>query len=276
MLAEYPMTPDNEILTLDDSTPDGVARTDVTHNGTNLFIYKKPIGYGDEDRIIYYIHGGGFVRGNKNYCRRLAILHEQRLNIPAAACEYRTAPAHKFPEAQEDCYQGYRYLVDILGCAPDRIIFAGDSAGGNLLMSLALRLKRQGETLPNALIMYSPAIELTGVLESQKYNIGKDVIFTNGVPIATYYAAEEQLKTPEVSPYYGDFGGFPPSYFCAEETEVFLSDTVETAAKMRSLGVKVKAHIWRGLWHVFPVYSPETAESAAVFADVKNFLAEVK
>jgi acetyl esterase/lipase len=213
-----------------------------------------------------------FVRGNGKYCRQLAILHMQRLGLPAAACEYRTAPANKYPDALDDVFAGFKYLTDALGYAPSDIIVAGDSAGGTFAAALTHRLKRLGLGLPQKLVLYSPCMNLTGSFESHKYNIGKDQTFTQGLPSPEYYTGSADLTDPEVSPYFGDFTGFPPTYFCAEDTEVMCSDALMTADKMYKQGVRVQVHIFHGLWHVFPTYTQSTPESKLVFEEVKEFI----
>jgi acetyl esterase/lipase len=274
-LAEYPMAPGIEIESLDDSTPPGVTRTDIEEKSAKLYLYQRDsLTREAEPRIIYYVHGGGFVRGNGKYCRKLAILHVTRTGLPAAACEYRTAPASAYPDALDDVYAGYRYLTGELGYAPGDIIVAGDSAGGTLAIALLNRLKRLGEALPQKLVLYSPCVDFALNFESHTYNVGKDLIFTVGLTTEGLmgYIGGADLKDPELSPYYGDFTGFPPAYFCVEDTEVLCSDTLMTAEKMYAQGVDVRVHAFHGLWHVFPVYSPETEESKQVFDEVKAFI----
>jgi acetyl esterase/lipase len=89
------------------------------------------------------------------------------------------------------------------------------------------------------------------------------------------YADDDRLQSPDVSPFFGDFsGGFPKTYFCADDTEVMCSDTLECSAKMVEQGVEVKTHIFHNLWHAFPVLHPIPPfpkELDEVFAEVKAF-----
>ncbi|MDR1785608.1 MAG: alpha/beta hydrolase [Spirochaetaceae bacterium] len=273
----YPIRPGIEYGDfIDDSTPEGYTRTDITEKGVNLFLYK----YKDEaknrseKRLIYYLHGGGFVRGNGSYCRQLALLHLQRLGVPSVAMEYTLAPGAKYPVQLDEVFTGFTYLTKTLGYKPSDIILAGDSAGGNLAAALAVRLKRLGIGSPNCLLLNSPMTDCTLSLPSHKYNLGKDIVFPAGVSpaIVAFYVDDKYLKDPEVSPYFGDFTGFPPVYFVADDTEVLCSDSVETAAKMYSQGVKVKAHIFHGLWHVFATDVQKTPESKLVFQEMKEFI----
>jgi acetyl esterase/lipase len=175
-----------------------------------------------------------------------------------------------------DAVAAYRYLVDELKYNPEKIFITGDSAGGTLTLSLVLRLKNAGEKLPSALAVYSPATDLTMSLISHEINLGRDKIFPQGVKaVVPLYADESRLKVPDVSPLYGDFsGGFPKTYFCAEDTEVLCSDTLECSANMVEQGVEVKTHIFHNLWHAFPTLHPVPPlpkEVDDVFAEVKEF-----
>jgi acetyl esterase/lipase len=271
----YPIRPGIEYGDfIDDSTPEGYTRTDISAKGVNLYLYKFKDEAKNGKRIIYYIHGGGFVRGNGSYCRQIALLHLQRLGIPAVAVEYTYAQTAKYPAQLDEVLTGYTHLTDALKYKPSDIIVGGDSAGGTLSLALVVRLKRLGLGLPGALLLNSPMTDCTMSLASHKVNVGKDAVFTQGIApaVMALYVDEKYMKDPEASPYFADFSGFPPAYFVADDTEVLCSDSLETAAKMYAAGVKVKAHFFHGLWHVFPTDVQKTPESRQVFAEMKEFV----
>ncbi|MDR2178676.1 MAG: alpha/beta hydrolase [Synergistaceae bacterium] len=275
--AAYPMKPGSEMEYLNDETPSGMSRSDyVTSAGQSLTIYRFTEKHEKEDRLIFYVHGGGFVRGNGKYSRTNARLHLEKLGLPVACCDYRLAPKDREPAALNDTTAAYRFLVDNLKYNPEKIFITGDSAGGTLALSLGLRLKNAGEKMPRAFALYSPATNLTMSCESHEINLGKDRVFPAGMKaFPPLYADEDRLKSPEVSPLFGDFsGGFPKTYFCADDTEILCSDTLECSAKMAEQGVEVKTHIFHNLWHAFPTLHPLppfTKEVDEVFAEVKAF-----
>ena len=95
--------------------------------------------------IILHIHGGGFISmspdSHSYYCRVWA----NQLNIPVFSIDYRLAPAHPFPAANDDVWQVYHWIAKYakrhLGLNVTKIILAGDSAGGNLALGLTLRIQ---------------------------------------------------------------------------------------------------------------------------------------
>ncbi|MDR3311517.1 MAG: alpha/beta hydrolase [Spirochaetaceae bacterium] len=279
---KYPMVPGTEMVYLDDTTPEGISREDYKAGNNNLFVFKKGTfdsaeiraKNADEKRLIFYVHGGGFVRGNGKYCRVNAINQVQKIGLSVAACEYRTAPEYKEPCALADVEESYNFVVNNLGYDPSGIIILGDSAGGTLGLGLCNRLKAQGKKLPGACVWFSPCLDLTLSFDSHRVNIGKDLFFPKPVAavIPLFAPDPSRYKNPEVSPYWGDFAGFPPTYFCVEDTEVFCSDSLEAAAKMHSAGVTVKCHAFHGLWHTFPLTCPTTPMADVVFQEVKAFI----
>jgi acetyl esterase/lipase len=272
--AKYPMVPGSEMAYLDDATPEGISREDYKAGNNNLFVFKDKAQQGHEKRLIFYVHGGGFVRGNGKYCRFNALTQLQQLGLPVAACEYRTAPDYKEPCALLDVEESWNFVLNTLGWDPGNIVMTGDSAGGALGLGLCNRLKAHGKALPGACVWLSPSLDITLSLESHRTNIGKDLFFPKGVAGGTpMYAPDPgRHKNPEISPYWGDFAGFPPTYFCVEDTEVFCDDSIETAAKMHAAGVRVKCHVFHGLWHTFPITSPKPPAADPAFREIKAFI----
>jgi acetyl esterase/lipase len=274
MRVKYPMVPGSELVYLDDSTPEGVSREDYKAGNNNLFVYKDKSKHAGEKRVIFYVHGGGFVRGNGKSCRVNAMTQLKKIGLPVAACEYRTAPDFKEPCALDDTEESWNFLTGKLGYSPANVIITGDSAGGNLGISLCHRLKAKGRALPGLCAWISPSLDMTLSLDTHRSNIGKDLYFPKGVAAAipVYAPDAGRYKNPELSPYWGDFAGLPPAYFCVDDTEVFCDDSIETAAKMNVAGIRVQCHVFHGLWHVFPLTTPATPTGALVFQDIKDFI----
>ena len=134
----------------------------------------------DEKKALLYIHGGGFVAGSPANHRQLTWRLAAKINVPVYAIDYRLAPEHPFPAALEDALAAYRTLLD-KGIDPSRIAVGGDSAGGNLTLALALKLKQSGLPLPGALVCLSPVTDLAEPAPSHISNIGSDAMFDPGI-----------------------------------------------------------------------------------------------
>jgi epsilon-lactone hydrolase len=222
--------------------------------------------------VIFYINGGGFVRGNGIYTKGCALVLYKNLELPVVACEYRTAPTNRYPAGLDDAHAAYDFMVNELGIKPENIIIASDSAGGYFSMALTLRLKEKRAQLPAGLFLISPACDITLQGDSHRTNIGIDIYFPKGIAGAgTIYAEEKDFAKPGISPIYGDFAGFPLTYFCVGDAEVFLSDSLMAAEKLAKNDINTLCHVFPGLWHLFPLITTEMPESQEVYADVKEF-----
>jgi acetyl esterase/lipase len=274
-LKDYPMAPGNELSFLDDSTPAGVTREDIdAPNGLHLYHYEPQDKNPAEKRVIYYVHGGGFMRGNEWYCRFNAINQVKNLGLPLYACEYRYTPENKYPKGLDDVEWGWNYLVNDLGIDSKKIITTGDSAGGTYEMALIVRLKRQGRELPGGCVCISAFLDFSAESPSYTINNGVDPLFSSidfHETASLYLDDLSLLHDPEVSPKYADFTGFPETIFFADDTEVFVSDSLIGADKLHKLGIRTQAYITRGLTHVYACEMPELPESQIVYKRIREF-----
>ncbi|MDR0593588.1 MAG: alpha/beta hydrolase [Bifidobacteriaceae bacterium] len=274
---EYPMRPGVVLDCIDDSTPDGVVRHDglVPASGQALFHYRPAEPkHPNDPRVVYYVHGGGFVRGNGQYCRAIALWALREMELPVYATEYRLAPDHKWPANLEDVQAGWDHLTGDLGVAPENIITLGDSAGATLTAGLCMRFKRLGRPLPGWMAFLSGALDCTFELPAHKANAFTDPLFKGGISpdYVNLFATKAEVMNPELSPFRGDWTGFPPLYFAAGESEVMLSDSLETASKAHRQGVDVRCHVFHGMWHDWVVNDREIPESYAIGADLRRFI----
>lgn len=105
--------------------------------------------------VILYLHGGGYTCGELEYTRGFGSKLSARLGIKVFCCAYRLAPENPFPAALEDALESYRFLLQS-GFTSDRIVLAGESAGGGLCYSLMIRLRELGMDMPAGVIAISP------------------------------------------------------------------------------------------------------------------------
>ena len=226
--------------------------------------------------IILYIHGGGYTCGSLDYVRGCASMICAELGIKVFAPEYRLAPEHPYPAAIEDVHAAYRWVMD-MGYTPDRIVLAGESAGGGLCYALCQRLRESGDPMPAGIVAHSPWCDLSLVGESYEYNKEKDPsltkkrleFFTDCYLFGDSTADakpnrhvsvkdSEKKKNPYVSPVYGDLRGMPPSLILAGESEILRSDAERMHTALRGQGSKSTLHVKADMWHAYLMYSLES------------------
>lgn len=213
--------------------------------------------------VILYCHGGGYSTGSSLYARTLTGKLAMSTSMDVLSFDYRLAPEHPYPAATQDAMRVWDYLM-LLGYGARDIILAGDSAGGNLALSLTLQLKKEGRLLPRGLVLMSPWTDLTS---SGKSHVSKAEIdpVLNAAYLADMirnYASGQELDNPLISPLFGDYDGFPPTYIQVGGNEILLDDSVMLYKKLLKANVSVKLDIFKGMWHVFQMSPFKTAYEA--------------
>lgn len=213
--------------------------------------------------VIMHCHGGGYSTGSSLYARTLTSRLAAATSMEVLCFDYRLAPEHPYPAATEDAVRVWNYLM-LQGYGAGDVILTGDSAGGNLALSLTHILKEEGRLLPGGLVLLSPWTDLTCSGESYQEKAELDPVLED-----TYirscieaYAGGQELKNPLISPLFGDFTGFPPVYIQAGENEILLSDAIRLRQALAEAGVPVRLAVYPGMWHVFQMSPMKTAREA--------------
>ncbi|MDU9393926.1 alpha/beta hydrolase [Pseudomonas sp. zfem002] len=224
------------------------------------------------ERVLLYIHGGAFVAYTPEVYAAMVASWCQPLKARALLVDYRLAPEHPFPAALNDALKAYRWLQN-QGIRPENIVIAGDSAGGNLVLSLLQRLRDDREVAPGCAVLLSPFLDFTLSGASALGNARHDPIFTPAfaIGIRTFYAPAETHGLPAVSPLFGSFAGLPPLLFQVGSTEMLLDDSVRAAAKAAAAGVPVQLEVWKRLPHVFQMM-PALPQALAAQRNIIGFV----
>ena len=213
--------------------------------------------------VILHCHGGGYSTGSSIYARTLTSKLAASTSMDVLCFDYRLAPEHPYPAATEDAMKVWDYLM-LLGYGARDVILTGDSAGGNLALSLVLKLKAQGRLLPRGLILMSPWTDLSSSGKSFQTRADVDPVLDSAYidRMVEAYAAGQNLNDPFVSPLFGNFEGFPPTYIQVGENEILLSDSKRLHQAFVEANVSVKMDIYKGMWHVFQMSPVKAAKEA--------------
>ncbi len=214
-------------------------------------------------QVIMHCHGGGYSTGSSLYARTLTAKLASCTGMEVLSFDYRLAPEHPYPAALEDAMKVWDYLMRV-GYGARDVILTGDSAGGNLALALTLKLKEQGRFLPRGLVLMSPWTDLTSTGESFTSKKDVDPVLNPGYleRMIHAYARGEDLTNPFVSPLFGDFRGFPPTYVQVGENEMLLSDSTRLVDRLKEAGVGAKLDVFENMWHVFQMSPFKTAYEA--------------
>ena len=227
----------------------------------------------DNSRVLFYLHGGGYISGSAKDCRPITATLARHLQARVFALNYRLAPEHRFPAALEDAVAGYRWLVSS-GIEPRMISVAGDSAGGGLALALVMKLRELNEALPSSVVCLSPWTDMAGTGESILANSESDPLFC-AEDVERYAAlclGEQARQTPLASPLHGDFAGLPPLLFHVGESEMLLDDARNVHAKVVAAGGSSELRTFKGVPHSWQLLTPLLPEARISLREITAFI----
>lgn len=246
----------------------------INANGVPCELHMPPGA--DADRIIMYVHGGGYVIGSLTSHRAMVAELARAANCRALAVDYRLAPENVYPAAVDDAIAAYNWLCSS-GYAPGKIVIAGDSAGGGLTVGTLVGLKDQGFPLPAAGVCISPWIDLEATGESYQTRKDIDPMVTYDLikPMGeTYVGAGGDIRAPSACPLHADLGGLPPLLIQVGSAEVLYSDSESLANKARAAGVDATLEEWPDMVHVWHLFFQNLGEGREAIKRIGEFVRE--
>jgi acetyl esterase len=197
--------------------------------------------------VVAYFHGGGWVVGSiesfDTACRALA----NASGAIVGSVGYRLAPEHPFPAALEDCVAATKGLADLHPGEPMAV--AGDSAGGNLAIGVARRLR----DLVRAQALIYPVADAG--LNTPSMRDFKERYGLTAAGLQRYwnlYLDGADGFQPDTSPLRADdLAGLPPTFVLTAEFDVLRDEGEALVQKLREAGVDVTHRRYDGAIHGF-------------------------
>ncbi len=244
---------------------------DAVVNGvTTMWITPPELSH--SDKIMVFIHGGGFVVNSRKSQLALQAAVASNLGVKVVSVEYPLAPEHPYPAATDAIVDAYEGLLDRYGAADIGLL--GTSAGGGLVLATLLRLKSDGMAFPSASAALSPSADMSFGGDSFTLVGAKDPILpVQGViDSLSSYRGDADPKDPLVSPVFGDWTDVTPLFLFAGTREIVSSDAIRIAARARRDGCKVTLHVSDGMWHVSVADGSGVPEEQFAFDQMIDFL----
>lgn len=200
--------------------------------------------------VILYLHGGAFCLGNPDTHYSVTSRLARETGCRVWAPDYRLAPEHPYPAALDDCLACYD-AIRAQGCPAQQLLIAGDSAGGALVLALALTLKQRDEPFAAGLILLSPVTDPDLGADSLQSRSAVDPMIRRDWLEQALKAYAAPVQTLSHRPLEADLRGLPPMLIQVGDQELLLSDSIRLAERARASGVPCQLEIHDGRWHVF-------------------------
>jgi acetyl esterase/lipase len=243
----------------------------------------------DCNRRTLYIHGGAWMMGSPLSHRAITTRFSEITGGAVLAIDYRLMPEHSRMAGIEDCRRAYRWMLDHGpqgATAASAVFVAGDSAGGNLTLSLLAWVRDQGLRAPDAAVALSPATDGTLGSPSLRNNIASDAMLgplfgplarvpRSALLWVAWVRHRIRPNHPSVSPVFGDLSGLPPLLIHASDVEMLLDDSLRYARKAHNAGTPVRLQTWNHMVHVWHIFDPDLTEARQGFEEIRKFLLAV-
>ncbi|MBC7742531.1 MAG: alpha/beta hydrolase [Bdellovibrionaceae bacterium] len=206
--------------------------------------------------VVVYYHGGGFVIAtNDVYDATPRSLAEQTKAI-FVSVEYRKGPEFKFPAAHDDAFAAYKWVVSnaaSFGGDAKKIAVAGESAGGNLALNVAIKARDEGVQTPTHQLLIYPVASNDMNSESYKENAAAKPLNKPMMEwfIKNYTRTPEDVNDSRLNLVAANLKGLPPATIIAAEIDPLRTEGKNLADKLKSAGVEVEYKNYKGVSHEF-------------------------
>lgn len=247
-MRDMPTAPDPSVTTRDLTYPTG--------GGTQPVRVYMPAAGGQNLPVVVYYHGGGWVIADLEVYDATPRSMARNLNAIVVSVEYRKGPEDKVPAAHEDANNAWRWVAENAaswGGDPTNMALAGESAGGNLAMNVAIAARDGRWAQPKAVLAVYPIANADPTLAAKQENTASlplrtatlDWFGRHALPAPTF------MQDPRFNLVGADLRGLPPVIIVNADIDPLRDDgaTLETA--LRTAGVPVQRRNWEGAVHEF-------------------------
>ena len=214
---------------------------------------------------LIWFHGGGWVGGSIDLedvaCRELA----RSSGCAILSVDYVLAPEHPFPQPLEDCVDAVRQaraLSELLGIDPERIAVGGASAGANLALAAALRMRDDGDRPIRFLLLhYGVYARRTDTASHEAHGGGLYMPTTAMMEgfWSAYLGGNAKPRDPGAEPLHAELSGLPAVFLTAAGHDPLRDDSVDLAVRLVEAGVDTTFRLHAGMVHGFHLMTHDVA-----------------
>lgn len=252
------------------NTPQEISQEKQLKNGVRTIVSTPQL---PNDRVVLYVHGGAFVLGLMAIQIDFAAQLSKASHAIVWSVDYRLAPEDPFPAGLEDVFAVYTSMLTE-GINPNKITLVGESAGGNLLLGLLLKIKQENIPLPGAAVPISALTDfnMTGESYDTREHLDPILPVDRKKTIHFSYLRGESPDNPLASPLLGDLAGLPPLFIMVGGREILHSDSINFAEKAKRAGVDVTLDVDEKMFHAYPLFYNTFDEAKLAIGKIALFI----
>ena len=229
----------------------------------------------DRRRKLIFLHGGGFALMSPETHRRFAGHIAKACRAEVYIPKYSLAPEFPFPAALNECVRFTRHFCNPRRFSVSQIVLSGDSAGGGLALSTALKMRDERANLPACLALLCPWLDLTLSSPSIGQNRERAIILKKDKLEALanlYLDGKIDRADPLASPVYGDLRGLPPIYLQGAEHDLLVGDAALLQRNAREVGAALRYDLFPQMPHSFQFFAGTIPEADAAISEIGRYL----
>ena len=240
----------------------------------------------DPQKRLLYLHGGAFIIGSAKSHRYITSELSRTAGVAVLSINYRMQPEFKTLDSHVDTRVAYEWIFENGpegSSRADQVFVAGDSAGGNLSLSVVAWARDKQMPKACGVICLAPLTDATLSSPTWISNtksdpvlgpaLGKIIKFPKSIlSLASRYTTGAPVNDVYISPLLGDLSNLPPTLIQVSCDEMLFGDSIRYANKAAACGSDVTLQVWPVMVHVFQAFGPELPEAGEAFDRIANFI----
>ncbi|GLQ57073.1 alpha/beta hydrolase [Devosia nitrariae] len=219
----------------------------------------RPAGATSALPVIVYMHGGGWVLGDRETHDRLIRELAVGANAALVFVDYERSPEARYPVAVEQGYAVARHIAenaDKLNVDGSRLVIAGDSVGGNMAAVIALMAKERKGPAFKAQLLFYPVTDAS--MSSPSYEEFAQGPWLTREAMAWYWEQyipdtdkRAEVHASPLNALVEDLAGLPQTLIIVDENDVLRDEGEAYGRKLAQAGVRVTSVRYNGTIHDF-------------------------
>lgn len=206
--------------------------------------------------VIVYWHGGGWVIANLDVYDGGPRALAKMAHAVVVSCHYRQAPEHKFPAAHDDAFAQYKWIrgnTGVFSGDHTQIAVAGESAGGNLAIAVAIAARDAGIDAPRHMALVYPVAGNDMNTPSYQQNANAKPL---NKPMMEWFVnqtfnSQAETADPRINLVAADLLKLPSATIVLAEIDPLRSEGEQLAKRLKDAGSDVDYRIYDGVTHEF-------------------------